>query len=236
MSSYRGTAGRPDKAKAIVAVAVVHAALALLIVSGLSVRMVIPVVEHMTTVSIKEKVAPLRRPVKRVRPAIRPERLRNPQGKPGKKPEAAPVIEPQPALVAPFSAAHFPAVSAATNSGPRPGESGTGSAISGSGTGAAGYRDYSGFTPARLIANIPNSEYRQLAATGIPSGLVGVLILVNGNGNVSNCRIARSSGDFSIDELVCQLTLRYVRFDAARDPFGRTVAQDITYFPNWRRR
>jgi protein TonB len=86
------------------------------------------------------------------------------------------------------------------------------------------------------VENIPNAEYRQLASTGIPSGLVGVIILVNANGTVSNCRIARSSGDSAIDSLVCQLTLRYVRFDPARDPFGQPVAQDITYFPNWRRR
>ena len=86
------------------------------------------------------------------------------------------------------------------------------------------------------MSNIPSIEYSRLASTGIPSGLVGVVILVNPNGSVSNCRIARSSGDPSIDGLVCQLTQRYVRFDPARDPYGRPVAQDITYFPNWRRR
>ena len=67
----------------------------------------------------------------------------------------------------------------------------------------------------------------QLSSTGIRSGSVGVLILVNRDGNVSNCRI---------DGLVCRLTVRYVRFQPARDPDGRPVAQDITYFPNWRRR
>jgi hypothetical protein len=32
---------------------------------------------------------------------------------------------------------------------------------------------------------------------------------------------------------MCALTLRYIRFDPARDPAGRPVAQDVTYFPNW---
>ena len=43
-------------------------------------------------------------------------------------------------------------------------------------------------------------------------------IRVNTDGSVSNCRIARSSGDGSIDSLMCQLTLRYIRFQPARDP------------------
>ena len=38
MSSYRGTADRPDQAKAIAAVVAVHAALAFVILSGLDVR------------------------------------------------------------------------------------------------------------------------------------------------------------------------------------------------------
>jgi len=56
---------------------------------------------------------------------------------------------------------------------------------------------------------------------------------VNPDGSVSNCRVARSSGDPSIDGLMCELTLRYIRFDPARDPNGRAVAQDVTFFPNW---
>ena len=129
---------------------------------------------------------------------------------------------------------------AGTGSSPSSGAStvgtGTGAGGSGNGRGGGGYGDYSRFTPARLTSNIPNFEYTHLASTGIRSGSVGVLILVNRDGNVSNCRIARSSGDPSIDGLMCQLTVRYVRFQPARDPDGRPVAQDITYFPNWRRR
>ena len=80
---------------------------------------------------------------------------------------------------------------------------------------------------------IPDREYRRLAATGIQSGSVGVTIKVNEDGSASNCRVARSSGDRGIDALMCQLTLRHVRFDPARDPQGRPVAQDVTFVPNW---
>ena len=43
----------------------------------------------------------------------------------------------------------------------------------------------------------------------------------------------RSSGHPGADALMCQLALRYVRFRPARDPQGRPVAQDITWFPYW---
>ena len=59
------------------------------------------------------------------------------------------------------------------------------------------------------------------------------VIKVNTDGSVSNCRIARSSGNPSADSLMCQLTLRYIRFQPARDASGRPVAQDVTFFPSW---
>jgi protein TonB len=131
----------------------------------------------------------------------------------------------------PIPAAKIAGTGSATSSGA--GTSGTGTGAGGYGNGPGGGGDYSRFTPARRITRIPNSEYRRLAATGLQSGTVGVTIKVNTDGNVSNCRIARSSGDGGIDGLMCQLTLRYVRFAPARDPSGRPVAQDITFFPNW---
>ena len=72
-----------------------------------------------------------------------------------------------------------------------------------------------------------------LASTGLRSGSVGVTVRVNTDGSVSNCRVARSSGDGSIDAMMCRLTLQYIRFEPAHDPRGRAVAQDVTFFPNW---
>jgi protein TonB len=109
--------------------------------------------------------------------------------------------------------------------------SGAGTGAGGSGTGRGGGGD--GFTPARRISKIPDHEYRRLASTGLQSGRVGVTVKVNADGSVSKCRVARTSGDDSIDYLMCQLTLRYVRFDPARDASGRPVAEDVTFFPNW---
>ena len=59
---------------------------------------------------------------------------------------------------------------------------------------------------------------------------------VNADGSVSNCRVARTSGNSAADALMCQLFVQYVRFSPARDPSGRAVAQDITWVPVWARR
>lgn len=235
MSSYRGTADRPDQAKAIAAVIAVHVALAFIILTGLNYKTISQSVERLTTINISEPPPPP--PVQQPRPAPKPQAMKKPEGAAAKKAEPTPVVAPQPRIPAPspVPAAKIAGTGAATTSGAAAAGTGTGAGGSGNGAGGGGYGDYSRFTPARLVSNIPNREYGRLAATGIPSGLVGVMIRVNPDGSVSNCRISRSSGDPSIDALVCQLTLQYVRFDPARDPTGRPVAQDITYFPNWRR-
>jgi periplasmic protein TonB len=236
VSSYSGTADRPDKAMAIAGVVAVHVALAFVILSGLNVRMVGRAVEQLTTINIQEPPPPP--PVQPPRPAPKPQAMKKAEGAPAKKAQATPVVAPQPKLPvpSPVAAAKVAGTGAASSSGAALAGNGTGAGRSGAGTGAGGNADYSRFTPARLVTNIPNFEYGRLAATGIPSGLVGVIIRVNPDGTISNCRIARPSGDPSIDTLVCRLTQQYVRFDPARDPSGRPVAEDITYFPNWRRR
>ena len=65
------------------------------------------------------------------------------------------------------------------------------------------------------------------------NGSVGILIKVNTDGRVSNCRIARSSGDGYADATMCRLAQQYVRFRPALDPAGHPVAQDVTWYPNW---
>ena len=234
MSSYRGTADRPDKAKAIAAVVAVHVALAAAIFSGLNVRIVHQVAERLQTFDIRNPPPP-RPPPPPPRTSPKPQ-AKKPAGTPAKKAEASPIVAPQPRIPArsPIAAAKVAGTGSASTSGA--GTSGTGTGAGGYGSGPGGGGDYSGFTPARRITKIPDREYARLSSTGIPSGAVGVTIRVNPNGSVSNCRIARSSGDGWVDGLMCQLTLRYVRFAPARDASGRPIAQDITFFPNWYRR
>jgi protein TonB len=232
MSSYRGTADRPDQAKAIAAVIAVHVALAVVILAGLNVRMVRQAAEQLTTININQPPPPppVQPPLK---PAPKPQAIKKPEGAPAKKAEPSPIVAAQPKMpvTSPLPAARIAGTGSAATSGAAAAGNGTGAGGPGNGPGGGG--DFSRFMPARRITRIPDREYRQLASTGIVSGSVGVTIRVNPDGSVSNCRVARSSGDGSIDALMCQLTLRYIRFEPARDPDGRPVAQDVTFFPNW---
>jgi protein TonB len=231
VSSYRGTADQPEKAKAIAAVIVVHVVLAFMILSGLTVPVVRHAVDELTTISIARPPPPP--PPEPPKPRIEPQATVKPQGAPAKKAEPSPVVAPETKLpvVSPIPAAKVAGAGAASTSGAAISGNGTGAGGSGNGPGGGG--DFSGYTPARRISKIPDREYRQLASTGLQSGSVGVTVRVNPDGSVSNCRIARSSGNGSADALMCELTLRYIRFDPARDAAGRAVAQDVTFVPNW---
>lgn len=232
MSSYRGTAGRPDKAKAIAGVVAVHVALAFIILSGLNVQMVQHAVDRLTTISIREQPPPppVQPPPKPVpRPA-----MKHAQGAPAKRAEASPIVAPPPKLLepSPVPAAKAAGTGASPSAGTARAGGGTGAGGNGSGPGGGG-NDFSGYTPARRVSRIPDREYGRLATTGLRAGSVGVTIRVNPDGSVSNCRVARSSGNGYADALMCELTIRYIRFDPARDASGRPVAQDVTFFPNW---
>jgi protein TonB len=231
MSSYTGTADRPDQAKAITAVVAVHIALAAAILSGLNVRMVGHAVEVLKTFNIREPPPPPPEPPPPPQP--RPKQAKLEEGAAGKKANPTPVVAPRPRIPAPspIPAAPIAGTGSATRSGAA--NYGTGPGAGGAGNGPGGGGDYSRFTPARRISRIPDREYRNLAASGLQSGTVGVTIKVNTDGSVSNCRVARSSGNLYADGLMCQLTLRYIRFSPALDPSGRPVAQDVTFYPNW---
>ncbi|MFL6744986.1 MAG: energy transducer TonB [Sphingomicrobium sp.] len=234
MPTYRATADRPDKAKAIAAVIAVHAGLAAMIVSGLNVRVVSAAVESLKTFDVRQPPPPP--PVPPPPPARRAEQVKKPAGAPARKAEASPVVAPQPRIPrpSPIPAAKIAGTGSATTSGA--GTSGTGTGAGGSGYGPGG-GGTGGFTPAQKITKIPDREYgRLVSASGMPRGTVGISIRVNADGRASNCRVVRSSGSPFADSLMCRLTEQYVRFRPARDPQGRAVAQDVTWYPNWSRR
>jgi protein TonB len=230
VSTYRGTAGKPDQAKAIAAVVAVHVALAFVILTGLNVRMVAQAVEQLKTFNLETPPPP---PPVPPPPKSQPKpKMKQPEGAPAKKAEPTPVVAPPPRIPAPspIPAAKIAGTGGASTSGAAASGNGTGAGGSGYGTGGGGTGS---FTPARKITKIPDREYRRFASTGLPTGTVAISIRVNPDGSVSNCRVVRSSGSPYADSLMCQLTQQYVRFSPARDPSGRAIAQDVTWVPNW---
>jgi periplasmic protein TonB len=234
MSSYRGTADRPDQAKAIAGVIAVHAALAVAILSGLSVPVVRQAVEQLTTIDIREPPPPP--PTPPPPPASKQQQMKKAAGAPAPRAEPTPVVAPPPRIPAPSSipAAKIAGTGSAPSSGASTAGTGTGAGGAGNGPGGGGYGDYSRFTPARMVGRIPNSEYRRISAGRIPTGSAMITFRVNPNGRISNCRIIRSSGDPYVDAMVCDAATRWLVFNPARDPAGTPVSQDITYTPNWR--
>jgi len=230
VSSYLGTADRPDRAKAIAAVVAVHVALAFVIVTGLNVRMVAQAVEQLKTFNLQTPPPPPPVPPP-PKPQPKP-KMKQPEGAPAKKAEPTPVVAPPPRIPAPspIPAARVAGTGSASTSGAAASGNGTGAGGNGYGTGGGGTGS---FTPARKLTKIPNREYRRFASTGIPTGSVAISIRVNPDGSVSNCRIVRTSGSPYADSLMCELTQEYVRFSPARDPSGRAIAEDVTWVPNW---
>lgn len=245
MAYYRG-AQTPDRLKAGVAVAAVHVALGAAIISGLDVDTVTKTVERLQTIDIRLDPPPPAPEPPPPPPKPRESSAPKEEAAPANiRSKPTPVVVPQPKIVVPAP----PVINTAKVRGPegldrtagasnRPGSGtgagGQGSGFGGGGRGGNGAGDFSGFTPAQRISRIPNREYRRLvAASGRRTGTVGITVKVNIDGRLSNCRIVRSSGNASVDGLMCQMAIQHVRFRPARDAQGRPVAQDITWYPDW---
>ena len=232
MSSYRGTADRPDQAKAIAAVVAVHVALAAVIVTGLNVRMVSRAVERLSTFNVvKPPVPPKQEPPPK--PAPKPQQAKQPEGAPAKKANPSPIVAPEPRIPveAPIVAAKVAGTGSAATSGA--GISGTGTGAGGSGTGPGGGGDYSKFTPARLVRNLTRGDYQRLAAGRLPAGRAMVALRVEPNGAATGCRIVRSSGDSVVDGGLCPLVETRLRFRPALDDQGRPIPYQLQYVATW---
>jgi len=245
MASYRAT-GRQDRAKALAGVALVHLGLGAIILTGLDVDTVSRAVESLKTFDIVERPPPP--PLPEPPPPPRPEESSAPRDEAAPaniKSKPTPVVAPVPRVPPPVPLPiATPEVrgpegldrtaGAAATPGPGTGAGGQGSGFGGGGRGGFGSGSGDGFTPARRISKIPDSAYRQIVAlSGSRRGTIGITLKVNTDGRPSNCRVARSSGSSAVDALFCELAIRHVRFRPARDPRGRPVAQDITWYPDW---
>ncbi len=228
--AYRA-ADRNDRLKAMIGAVAVTAVIGVGILTGLNVEIVRHAVDHLQTFDLQLPKPP---PPEPPPPPPKPQQAKKEEGAPA-APKASPVVAPKPEVQLPTKQVIAAATVAGTGSSSSNGQggAGTGTGAGGTGTGLGGGGG-GGFMPAQRVSKIPDREYRHfVTVSGIQRGRVGITIKVNTDGRPSNCRIVRSSGLASADSLMCQLTLQYVRFRPARDPQGRPVAQDITWFPDW---
>jgi protein TonB len=237
MGAYR-SAENPDRLKAAAGVALVHAGLAALILSGLTVSRAVHHADVLKVFDLRADVPPP--PIEQPRPrpatsaapknAPAPANIRStPTDVVAPRRVSLPVPLPINAALAPGQGAD-PSAGSSSMHGSGTGAGGQGNGSGGGGTGGSGQ----GFTPARLLNKIPDSDYRRITANRMRRGSADIALRVGADGSASNCRIVRSSGDPVVDGILCEVATNRLRFSPARDPQGRPVAQDIRYTPTWR--
>lgn len=230
--AYR-SADRSDRLKAIAAVLAVHVVLGAVIVTGLNVEIISRAVEKLETFDIVLQQPPPEQPPP---PQVEADRAPEEAGAPGKIADPTPIVAPEPRIrlpvQSPVATSQTPGTGAASSSGAGTAGTGTGAGGTGSGRGGGG-RDFSKFTPARLIRNLSRSDYRQLAAGRMPTGRAMVALKVEPDGRASSCRVVRSSGDSAVDLGLCPLITRRLLFRPALDDLGRPVPYGLEYVATW---
>lgn len=232
MSSYRGTADRPgfdqvSRAKAIAAVAAVHAALAFAMLTGLNVRVVSNAVERLSTFDIREPPPPPPEPPPPPQP--RPRQAKLEEGAAGKKAEPSPIVAPKPRIPvqSPLPAAPIAGTGSATTAGAA--NYGTGTGAGGSGTGRGGGGEALASGP-RLVSGAPRkSDYRLLGARISGSTRAIMRLTIAPTGRVSNCSLVRSSGYPDVDARICPFLTPRMAWAPARDIAGRPTTSWLDF-------
>ena len=226
MGSYSGSANRPDRAKAIAAVLAVHAALAVVIVTGLNVRAVRHAVERLQTFDFREPPPPAPKPPP---PQPRQAQAKRDAGAPAKRAEASPIVAPQPRIpvTSPIVAARVAGSGSAPTSGASTAGSGTGAG--GSGTGPGGGGDGIGTNP-RLLAGKPTrADYHRLGAWISRPTRALIRLTIAPDGRVSECGLVSSSGYPDVDGRLCATLAPPMRWAPARDRSGRAITSWTIY-------
>ena len=236
MSSYRADPSRPDKAKAITAVAGVYAviiAAVLLMPADSPLR----IGESTPTVLIDVKELPEPQPP----PEEQPGKAEEEEGAAGKKAEPTPVVAPKPVIEVPAKPPVTAAPGAGTGSAATAGaaETGTGPGAGGSGTGRGGGGSGGGGgigTEARLLGgNSSRLPARLLRVFTVERGYGYLWLTVSESGRVTDCSVLQSTGDGDVDQALCNLMIRQSRWEPARDRQGNPVTAKVRYTATWKK-
>ena len=236
MSTYRADPTKPDRAKAVVGVAVVYAVIVgavLLMPADSPLR----IGDTAPTVLIDVKELPEPQPP----PEEQAGRTEEEEGAAGKKAEPTPVVAPKPAIDVPakppVAAAPIAGTGSATTAGAA--ETGTGPGAGGSGTGrgggGSGGRGGIG-SEARLLggnsSRLPSHLLRSFAAD---RGYGFLLLTVAESGRVTDCSVLQTTGQGSVDQALCDIMIRRSRWEPARDKLGNPLSVQVRYTATWKK-
>lgn len=229
---------RRERAWSIAGVAAIHAALAWLLLFGLSLPRPAAIDDVLEVFDVEPPAE------KRIEPVPPPKRSERPEGEaspPNLRARATEIVAPPPIVVIPVPSpvivAERPADGARVSSGASdifgPG-TGAGGEGDGFGAGGSGDGDGSGDTPPRRTrGSLRDSDYPAgLGEAGI-SGTVGVRYRVDIDGRARDCRVTRSSGSAELDATTCRLIEARFRFRPSRDGEGRAVPSVIVENHSW---
>ncbi len=210
MSDWRRSA-RSERAAVIAGVAAVHVAIGLLVLasSNADVRAIVEQPLQLITIPTPPR-PPAPRPVRsRPRPAAAaPHRTAKPP-----PPVPLPVtledkIEP-PAIDAGTIAGLGSSVGLGTETGAGAGP--------GAGGGAARHAEWT--------EALSDRDYPAIARAARLHGVVDVRFMVQADGRVEGCRVAKSSGNLQLDILTCALVEQRILYQPALDATGKPVAE-----------
>lgn len=208
-----------ERIPALVAAALVQAALALALLTGLRVHVSreADVVERLIDVQLAPP-PPLRtKPLPAA--AAAPPRAARPGGSPGPAVHSAAIVAPTVARAAPAQ--------------PAGGGAGIGAAAGSGSGGSEGAGDDGGTDLVQIAGEILPSDYpRDLRERGI-GGRVGVLFTVGANGRVTSCSITRPSGVPELDALTCRLIRERFVYRPSTDSRGRPIADEVEGEHDW---
>jgi len=233
---------RRDRARSLAIVVAVHVALGWALLTGLGVTTVPRALQApLAVISLRDEPPPpppptVMLPEKAPKPTRKPKDPEGAAAPPNKRNTPTPVVAPKPVIVLPpappLPAAPVagegtaPAAGASPIAGPGTGRGGVGnglgSGLSGNGTGGGGgggEDDGPEFLGGKLVwGDLPPALQAQR-----PNGRVFFRLHVSRAGQLTDCRIVRSSGSPSLDTATCQAALRRLRFGPALDRAGRPV-------------
>jgi periplasmic protein TonB len=236
MAGYHGS--RRDKAVSALGVAMVHAGLGYLLVTGLGFDPVRHASETLAAFDVTEPLPPPQITREPERAAAREEGAAAP---PALEARPSPVVAPPPVI--PLPSPVIAAVVASQNNAPTSGATpvmgpGTGGGGVGTGTGSGGAGDGpgggGGAARARQIAGaITPRDYPDGARRAGATGAVTVRFTVGIDGRARGCVVAISSGRGDLDATTCRLIEGRFRYRPARDAAGRAVAEERGWRQTW---